>query len=356
MKRFSIPLFSSMSRQRMTLALLMALAAFLVGSGRSLPAKPTAGGGGGTLAGTIYFQWNGQWATMHSDGSGNAPLPAGVSGDPSRLLHGGQRWFLQTRIIAGETYGDSLAARTEQFAVRGDGDSGFTVPLTNDPDLQFLSFPRLQWAPGENADTALIAGLARRWVWNGTAWEIDLDSIGVYTALIVFDADGNVDGLAAEPEFQVSLGVSGTSADVYGPYIDWSPDLTEIVYVTRDRSQLRAVNLLTDKYRTVTSGKSPVQAVWSPAGDRIAFNNGFGEIETIRPDGSGRQVIIKPDNTGYLWDSPTWSPTGSHLLCRHESQSNFDFPSDVVRVTADGKQKTILTGDLGGQSWPEAWR
>src|SRR5687767_10522543 len=49
-------------------------------------------GGGGTGGGTIFYLSGGSLNTMNSDGSSKTALPAGVFGNPSRILHGGHRW------------------------------------------------------------------------------------------------------------------------------------------------------------------------------------------------------------------------------------------------------------------------
>lgn len=96
------------------------------------------GGGGSGPTGTIYFSHLGGTWTMNPDDSNKTPLPAGVSGEPSRFLHGGRRWFLQVRDIPGETYpGQSQwPTRREIFAIRDDGNPAYTVQLTTEPDLE----------------------------------------------------------------------------------------------------------------------------------------------------------------------------------------------------------------------------
>ena len=93
--------------QRATkLGLFTLLTMSIVGTSLSLAAKPGGSGGGGsgsTGGGTIYFWSGGGLNTMKSDGSGKTALPLNVAGTPSRMLHGGHRWFLTTRRIAEES-------------------------------------------------------------------------------------------------------------------------------------------------------------------------------------------------------------------------------------------------------------
>ncbi|MBW3540324.1 MAG: hypothetical protein KY476_08640 [Planctomycetes bacterium] len=350
----------TLRRRRWTAALLVGAALALAAFQMADAAKPGGGGGGSnTGGGTIYFGVPGldepDLMTMNSDGTNKTALPTNVWGDPGRLLHGGRRWFLQRRRIVDETYPDGHT-RSEQFVLPDDGDESFTVQLTDDPTLQFVG--PWNWTPAEGADSAVIAGTGRRWVFDGTDWQIDPDSVGVYVATVLFDANGNVTGLDGPPFLLVSVGVIQASngtwyPDAYGWHVDFSPDLQEIVYSNDDRSEMRVMDVLTGQFSTITTGKSPYGALWSPAGDLIVFGNGFGGIETIRPDGSGRKEIIRP-GVNYGNFNPKWSPTGSHLI--YERDPGWDpFQSQVYRATSGGSGKTNLTSEFD-QAWANAWR
>lgn len=322
----------------------------------SLAAKPGGGGGtGSTGAGTIYFMSgsgaNYGMSSMNSDGSSKTALPLNVTGIPSRTLHGGHRWFLTRRTIVGETYPNGLARR-EVFALRDDGDEEFTVQLTDDPDLEFL--PGMCWAPGETANTGLFSGFARRWIFDGVDWVIDPDSVGIYTATVLFDEQGDVAGLAAAPALLVSVGVVPASSpgqwwpDAYNWHFDWSPDLTEIVYSNADRSALLAQDVFTGEVRTLTTGKSPYGAKWSPAGNLIVFGTGYGTIETIAPDGTGRKEVIR---AGAMY--PDISPTGSHILYMYPYGGS---EGDLFRATMSGATKVNLTSGIAGWKSIAGWR
>jgi hypothetical protein len=332
----------------------------IVGTNLSLAAKPGGGGGGGsggTGGGTIYFK-SGSGASygmssMNSDGSGKIALPLNVTGTPSRMLHGGHRWFLTRRTITSETYPNG-SDRRELFAVRDDGNEDLTVQLTDDPDLDFITSI---WAPGETANAGLFSGFARRWVFDGVAWVIDPDSVGIYTATVLFDEQGDVAGLAAAPAPLVSVGVVPSSnpgqwwPDAYNWHFDWSPDLTEIVYSNNTRSALLAQDVLTGEVRTLTTGKSPFAAKWSPAGNLIVFGTGYASIETIAPDGSGRKEIVRAGSTGGMY--PDISPTGSHILyMRYYGGSE----TDLVRATSSGATKVNLTSGIVGFESSAGWR
>jgi hypothetical protein len=345
------------SISRWTVAVLLAA---LITSGVAynftLAAKPSGGGSGGNNGGgTIYYSHWGQVYKMSPDGSGKTPLPAGVDGDPSRIVHGGNRWFLQSRTIEGEFYNADYARR-EFFAVRGDGN--VSIQLTSDPNLQIFE---LEWAPGETASSALLSGLARRWVFDGTNWVIDPDSVGVYVASVRFDAYGDVIGLDEAPSFLVSLGVvaveSSMPNDLY-PDTDWgidfSPDLQSIVYDTYDGTQLRIMDVTSGTSRFLIGNASLYGPKWSPAGNLIVFGNGYGSIETIRPDGSERKEIIRWGVSQGYW-YPKFSPTGSHVTYIRESWGD-PWNADIYRATNIGGNKANLTSDISGYVYPMTWR
>jgi hypothetical protein len=349
-------------RRRSFLVTSLALAGGLLFATFGVAGKPGGGGGGSgnTGGGTIYFSAGSGasfgMSTMNSDGSGKTALPLNVKGTPSRMLHGGHRWFLTRREIVGETYPNG-GRRGETFAVRDDGNEDFTVQLTDDPDLQFLS---LIWAPGETADAALFSGLARRWVFDEVAddWVIDPDSVGIYIATVLFDEDGDVTGLAAAPHQLVSVGVFPGGAGTWWPdvdsmHFDWSPDLTEIVYSNADNSALLTQDLITGEVWTLTTGGTPYAAKWSPVGNLIVFANGYGGIETIAPDGTGRRQIIRPGS--YYFSYPDFSPTGSHLVYAGFPAAWFE-ESDLFRATINGKSAANLTSGIPGRENIAGWR
>jgi hypothetical protein len=338
----------------------LALAGGLLFATFGVAGKPGGGGGSGsTGGGTIYFM-SGSGASfgmsaMNSDGSGKTALPLSLRGTPSRMLHGGHRWFLTARTIAGETRPNG-SARFEQFAVRDDGNEDFTVQLTGDPDLQFLT---LIWAPGETADAGFVSGFARRWVFDGVDWVIDPDSVGIYIATVLFDELGDVTGLAAAPAPLVSVGVvPGSNPGEWWPaaynwHFDWSPDLTEIVYSNADRSALLTLDLITGEVWTLTTGNFPFRAKWSPAGNLIVFANGSGDIETIAWDGTGRKKVIRA-GVSYGNSFPDISPTGSHIV--YERIPHGGLESDLYRATISGATKVNLTEGIAGFEYSAGWR
>ena len=88
-------------------------------------------------------------------------------------------------------------------------------------------------------------------------------------------------------------------------------------------------------------------------GDLIVFANGYGGIETIAPNGTGRRQVIRPGN--YYFGYPEFSPTGSHLLYQGFPAANFDV-SDLFRATISGKSAANLTSGIPGRENIAGWR
>lgn len=333
----------------------------ILGAGLSLAGKPTGGGGGGggsTSGGTIYFSSGGGYTgmpyglnSMNSDGSGKKPLPLSGWGSSSRLLHVGHRWFVDTRAIEGETDPNGYQ-RYEKFAVRDDGNETVTIQLTDDPGFHSLGV--WDWAPGETTDTGLLSGFGSRSVFNGVDWVVDPNSVGIYTAIVLFDGAGNVLGLEAPPEFLTSVGVvNGTLPDAYNRSFDWSPDLTEIVYANYDRTALLIQNVLTGATRAIPTDDYAYDPKWSPAGNLIVYGTGYGSIATIAPDGSGRKEIIRW-GVSYGYYYPEFSRTGSHILYNRIPHGQIE--SDLFRATPSGSNKVNLTPGIPGIETSFGWR
>ncbi len=312
---------------------------------------------GDTGGGTIYFSTSDYvvW-TMSSDGTGKAALPTGVpyDGVPSGALHGGHRWLLDIRDIPGESYPNGQTRR-ELFAVRDDANG--SVQLTNQPDLEttYGGFGRCGFKHGDGE----VWMTARRWA-GGQVVEG-----GVYAAQILFDANGDVTGLGAQPAAPAIAAtlVTWPQSEVYkgglGPdmwEVDWAPGGTEVVYSRVSQSANSQALRIADTSggnRLLVSGASRFPA-WSPDGTNIAFHS-TGGISTIKPDGTGLKVAIKR-GSGYTVLYPHWSPTGSHIAYQQVKTNVYPNVRDVYRAKADGKEQTNLTGDITLAATPSGWR
>jgi hypothetical protein len=313
----------------------------------ALAGAPVVADGVGAGGGKIYYSYKGQHWSMNPDGTGKTALAAGVSGEPSTASHGGQRWFAQIREIPGETYPDGRT-RNELFAVREDGNPDVTRQLTTQPGLQVLDSVR--WKPGD----AGISWVARRW----SGGEV-LEG-GIYAAAVVFDADGNVSGLDAQPAAPAVAASLSPDMQGLGPSLtpdvkghDWSPDGSRVVHARRNSPyELRISGLSGSSLRLVAGGTQPR---WSPDGGRIAY--WAGGVYTISPDGSGAKLVSeKPTKQNSYY--PVWSPSGSHLAYSRHPWGSIEamLEVDIYRVTAAGRSRTNLTGDLQGTVTLLGWR
>ena len=334
-------------------------------------AKPGGGGGGGTGGGTVYYSSQGGAWSMNSDGSGKTLLPVGNAFDgtppqPSRLLHGGFRWFLQRRQVAG-TY-PSGAGRVEIFAVRGDGNELYTRQLTDSPDHQLTLGGT--WLPGDVG----ISEVGHEWLAGGDCSNPPYPQFnpcviggGIYSVGVHFAPDGNVDSLPADPggpvvDIELYVDGGGTTR-TNAMWHDWSPNSAEIVHTFEKEPPLitrgsRIVVVATGVSRVLTD--NGIMPRWSPDGSKIAFHR-YGGIWTIAPAGTGLTQILSYPNQ-YQVRSAYWSPTGSHVIyyrvkpgCPLCSPPTPDV-GDVYRATATGGSLTNLTGDVLADARPLDWR
>jgi hypothetical protein len=321
-----------------TLAAIPVIAAILTIASLT-PAWAGKPGGGGTPAGTIYWngpgdaQWN-MW-TMNADGKSKQYLCPNVCGEPSRLLHGGMRWFLEARTIGTGTFPNGNPRR-ELFAVRQDG---LEVQLTDQPNLEWLGGAAgpvpARWAPGD----AQVSWIAQRW--DGEA----VVESGIYAAEFAFDEQSQIPGVVAQADAPL------VSDEALGNRInshDWSPDGTRIVLEAG--AAMFIADLDTGALDLVPTTYPVFGPVWSPADTKIAYSDysdGDG-IVTLNVDGAGEKVIT---STGGV---PIWSPTGSHLLYRLSAPNRWRM--DIVRIPVDGGSKLNLTKDLDGGGFARGWR
>ena len=168
--------------------------------------------------------------TMDGDGANKTLVPGDVHGEPSHDLHGGQRWYLELRFIAGEFYPDG-GERRELFAVTEGGDA---VQLSHQADLESVrsvTFGATRWTP----DDAFVSWVALQW---DAETGLPVDA-GVYVAEVAYDStSGDVIGLASQPaDPMVPTAFVEDYYEVWRPLVrthDWSPDQTAIVYDTVD--------------------------------------------------------------------------------------------------------------------------
>ena len=353
------PLLGAVRSVLVTLGLTLNPAAFariLILGLASLVAVPgEAASGGGTGGGTIYYV--GPWAgatqggtavmtMMNSDGSGKTQLGLGMFGNPSTVLYNNHRWFIYTYVIPDQYYPDGITRRSEVFALRDDFDINLNnnantkVQLTDDPTLQ----PRVgstDWVPGG----AQISFKGRRWS-SAEPGDTVVEG-GIYTASLVFDADGNIIGLAEQPAapaipFPLVETTPGDLWPALADYFCWAPTGDFVAYANTTRTELWVADLLNTHARIYAGAGGGDMPHWSPDGATIVFRNGSG-IATIKADGTGFKVII-PNTSTWVYSGAHYSSTGSHIVYTgcHQTTSNFD----VFRATAKGGSRVNLSNTL----------
>jgi Tol biopolymer transport system component len=348
-----------MKRHKAT-RIIAALAALTTTLTATLPGSAQQGGGG-----TIYFingagggfNTNYVWS-MNSDGSNVTQLlPWGLFNVPSRALHNGLRWYLTTLNVPNEYYPDGITQRVEIFAIRGDYDpvlnntSESRVQLTDNPNLQpgFGWWQGTHWGPGD----ARVSFKARRWDGNL------LVEGGIYVADLVYRADGNVLGLAAQPAApSLAFSIDSSGWPAYGTHT-WDNTGAKMAYTEVPANGLWVATLSTGARTRIYSGGCAYPD-WSPDGSKIAFTNG-ASIATIKTNGTGLKTIIRPAYVNNVYVSgytrAYFSPSGSYITCvgiTHPAGGGTD--NDVFRATSTGGALTNLTRTPSLVEGPIAWR
>jgi len=300
-----------------------------------------------TGGGTIYFINGGSpnymWS-MDSDGSNTTCLGLWCHFTvPSRALHNGYRWY--------------LSKRAEIFAIREDYDpdnSDTYVQLTDDATLEplFTGFHTMEWLPGDQA----ISFTARRW--EGEGEDATPVEGGLYTADLVFGADGNIIGLAAlptAPTLAFPLDADGIPTLVAH---SWDDTGTRVVYSDNSAAGLWVADLSSGTRTQIVSGDAR-HPNWSPDGTKIAMSR-YQRIYTIRPNGTGLTEIISPTYLGTAYcrgfGYPYFSPTGSHIVCIGIAEDNGAWNNELFRATYRGRYLTNLTETESVDEMPIRWR
>jgi len=250
-----------------------------------------------------------------------------------------------------------VTPRREVFAFREDYDpnnSDTRVQLTDDATLEplFTGFRAMEWLPGDQA----ISFTARRWE-GSTPVEG-----GLYTADLVFRADGNIIGLAASPTAPtLAFPLDGDGMPILGAH-SWDDTGTRVVY--NDDWSTGSTGLwvadLSSGIRTQIVWGVARHPDWSPDGTKIAMSRSQS-IYTIRPNGTGLTEIISPTYVGGVWcdcfGRTHFSPTGSHIVfVGWAEHSGGGGDNEVFRATASGRYLTNLTESPDISEIPVGWR
>lgn len=286
-------------------------------------------------------------------------------GEPSYYLHGGQRWFLQFRAVAG-TYPDGRT-RYEVFAVSQDQTS--IVQLSDNPNFA-PNFVR--WLKDDGAVS-----------YSGVHFH-SADTPGTITAAkkggdshimrLALSDTGGVLAPAGLPTVVATAGVTVVS----GPYLqsdiqsyDWAPSGAELVIEDAPGYNagfsvflIRRVNLITGVSSAVIYGG--IGPVYAPNGLEIAFVRVGYQITpgiyAIHPDGFGLRIIVKDSQTTASY-KPSWSPDGASVAFNRQTTtqkgSTYNYTWDIFTCpSAGGSGRNIknLTGDVDYGAFLTGWR
>jgi Tol biopolymer transport system component len=132
----------------------------------------------------------------------------------------------------------------------------------------------------------------------------------------------------------------------------WSPDSLWMVYVGGN-TEIRRLSIATGVDSVISTGTSYARPVWSPTGDRIAFQCTAG-ICLTNPDGSSPATV--PGSAGAVHVG--WSSDGVYLVfAKNIDTTGFAANYEIFRIRPNGTGILRLTtnGDASGgaaDQWP----
>ena len=351
-----------------TCLVIAGLALLLIGSS-ALSAQGNKGGGkgggkgGAVPPGVLYVYHLGDVYSMKPNGKEQTFLfdGQGLTVEPSHGHHGGLRWFLQFRPIAGQTYPDGVT-RHELFAIN---ECGKLLQLSNDPNLQFAerlkpgdgvstlnnSSPR--WAP----DDSSVGYAARLWHTDPVTAEATIVERGIYSITFATNVAEMTSPVAPTLLLELEAFANGFP-DLFG--FDWSPDQSRLTYNSSKGHFI--VDLATGLKTQVSDGARNPR--WSPDGSMIVYlADGFvntmdvvtGAVTPIKAWGSA----FEPLNKGRI-RHVLWAPSSAHLTFRRfggfgRGGRLTGLDSDIFRMTATGSEETRLKVGLDF-AMPIGWR
>jgi TolB protein len=206
------------------------------------------------------------------------------------------------------------------YAVRGAANAGLRI-----------------WHPERNVVT-VVPGAIRHASWSADGTQVVYERI-----LQPASTQHLVPTFSRDPEFELLLSE---------PFPAFSPDGKKLLYSQYGANGLNTSDTSIQMMNADGSGKHPLfhkegvsafDAVWSSAGDMIAFCVGryfraaglpSAQIALIKPDGSGyREIAEEGVNNGF----PSWSPDGNRLVYKRGKHL-------VIQSIADGKIVPLTDG------------
>jgi Tol biopolymer transport system component len=273
---------------------------------------------------------------INADGSGKRPLTN--EEELETMSQEDPAWSPDGKRIFFRNSPDSLADQQPPGLNIANADGSGQVKLTNNTadvtySYSFYQNPSISF--GE--DPAMYFRPISPWSPDGLRIFFTTSSESSIHSFNVMNSDGS--GLIPLTK-QESL--------AYGPV--WSPDRTQIAYVSRSEEQqtdnLYVLNVAElESTRLPISGRYLTDLAWSPDGNQIAYTSDLGgydgQVYVVNADGSGLNPLSS--STGYK-GVPIWSSDGERLF--FQSSTDPYQPPDIYSIKADGSaEPTNLTNN-----------
>ncbi len=174
----------------------------------------------------------------------------------------------------------------------------------------------------------------------------------IETLIFQSDRNGNWDLYVLDVETLTEKRLTDSAADEIFPA--WSPNGKLIAYLVQDEdggTNLFAMNVETGQVKQVTSDGKTVNAVWSPEGDRIAYQSERdGNLDVYSFDFRTNKEYRVTDYQG-LDSGPTWDCGGTNLAFT----SDRDGDPNIFQVFWQGGPAGNMTIDPATDKWSQ-WR
>jgi Tol biopolymer transport system component len=172
------------------------------------------------------------------------------------------------------------------------------------------------------------------------------------TLVFQSNRNGNWDLYVLDVETLTEKRLTDSPADEIFPA--WSPNGKLIAYIVQDENggaNLFAMNVETGQVKQVTSDGKTVNAVWSPEGDRIAYQSERdGNLDIYSFDFRTNKEYRVTDYAG-LDSGPTWDCGGTNLAFT----SDRDGDPNIFQVFWQGGSAGNMTIDPATDKWSQ-WR
>lgn len=196
--------------------------------------------------------------------------------------------------------------------------------------------------------------------------------LGAWTHSAMFSPDGTkivyqvaLDDGPGTQKLSV-MGVTGSNDvqidDIQPTSISWSPDSSRLVYTEQSYSTgAKTWVVAADGSSRYELPITALEVAWSPDGTQIAYDPGrsgnAAGIYSIKPDGTGSQLLVSTLDNGGQRFNIRWSPDASEILYTRSVGSSSD--GLYVANVATGESRRVVaapsSGDVEGHVEEAAW-